>query len=1493
MKKFTKLIAAFALLVFMAPTMVGWGQTRTEVEVTWTASEQGYENATDVTDITIDDNISGTFAKASGTNAPKYYTNGSSVRMYNGNTLAITPGSDAEITEIEFTLSQSGGFTVSSGEYSVEELTGTWTGSSTEAIVFTNGSAQNRIQVIKVTYITSGTPAVTHTLTFSADPVEGGTVTVGSNTTGTISLAENATSTVTATPNTGYVFNNWTVTGIGSSVAEASSASTTFTMGTEDASLAANFTAVTTYTVTYKANGPEGIADVVETYNEGATVTVAANTFNYSGHVFVKWNTEETGLGTDYNPDDVIESISFNIDLYAQWEESSETVDVLDWVATGSPTNYTDWTYTGTSGAEYAGQSSGNATGQYIQLRSNNDNSGIVTTTSVGMVTKVAVVWNSSTANGRTLNVYGKNTAYSAATDLYDDNAGTLIGTIVYGTSTELSITDDYAFIGLRSASGAMYLNEIDITWTPDSNPAVATIVTIDATNLTNTDIYSGTEAGSLSATVSTISGEPVNGAVVTWTSSNEEVATIDENGVVTLVAAGSTTITASYAGVEEEYRPSSATHELVVTNSDPNIPGTQNNPYTVAQARAAIDAGTGTQGVYATGIVSEIVTAFNPQYGNISYNISSDGLTTSDQLQSYRGKSYNGEDFTSADDIQVGDIVVIYGDLKKYNSIYEFDSDNQLVSLVRPERVATPTFTPEAGVYAAVQSVAIACETEDATIYYTLDGEDPTTESTVYSEAITVSETTTIKALAVKEGLLNSFVATAVYTIEIPVPTITIDPISLTASEGSGTIDVVYSDFTPFVANQPSLYVDEECTTEFADDWIIVEFAQIEEEDDYYHIDYVVGENTGEERTVYMKVEVMDEEEQEIYTVVAITQAAPIIDYAELPFEFDGGRADIATTNGLTQEGLGSDYTSSPKLKFDSTDDWMILKINEEPGLFSFKIKGTGSSWSGTFDVQTSVDGVNYESIATYDSLGDTETKTFDNLDADVRYIRWYFTEKVSGCNVGIGDIKLEKVDNNPSITLSTYEIDVDAEEHDSTIMVVYKNVDFTNIPEIQFFSQDGVTSSSQPDWITTAEIDANYNVHIVIAANTVETARGAFFKVYGLDAEANDVYSDLVTVTQAAYVAPPVPGNWVLTSLADLAPGDVFVIVGDNGDTYAMPNDNGTSTAPAAVEVTVVDGTLSEEPAANLQWNISITDEGYIFYPNNDTTTWLYCTNTNNGVRVGTNENKVFTVSENGYLNNIATGRYIGIYSSQDWRCYTSEGGNIADQTFAFYKKVSSGTNAQTVALNAGVNWVSFYVDISLSALQGALVTALPGATLIRITAQNGSATTYNGTRWRGSLNSAAWDVSRMYTIEIQSDAELSLEGEPVDPAGHSINIAPGNNWIGFPLGTGMTVSDAFAGFAIPNDKVNAQNGKNTTYNGTRWRGTMTTLEPGQGYVFYGAGTESRPFVYPTPSKRVVGESGGKPSLDIPQMLEISKKVKSAAPQKGAFEARIKQGK
>lgn len=78
---------------------------------------------------------------------------------------------------------------------------------------------------------------------------------------------------------------------------------------------------------------------------------------------------------------------------------------------------------------------------------------------------------------------------------------------------------------------------------------------------------------------------------------------------------------------------------------------------------------------------------------------------------------------------------------------------------------VSKPTFSPAAGRYAEAQTVTISCETEGATIYYTLDGTTPTASSTAYSEPLTISQTTTVKAIAVKDGE-ESEVSTAKYTI-------------------------------------------------------------------------------------------------------------------------------------------------------------------------------------------------------------------------------------------------------------------------------------------------------------------------------------------------------------------------------------------------------------------------------------------------------------------------------------------------------------------------------------------------------------------------------------------------------------------------------------------------------------------------------------------------------------------------------------------------------
>jgi hypothetical protein len=111
------------------------------------------------------------------------------------------------------------------------------------------------------------------------------------------------------------------------------------------------------------------------------------------------------------------------------------------------------------------------------------------------------------------------------------------------------------------------------------------------------------------------------------------------------------------------------------------------------------------------------------------------------------------------------------------------------------PPLAATPGFSPAAGTYTTTQSVSLSDSTPGATIYYTTNGSTPTTSSSKYSAALSISATTTINAIAVASGYTNSAMASATYTIT---PTAATPGFSPAAGTYTSYQEVSLSDSTP-----------------------------------------------------------------------------------------------------------------------------------------------------------------------------------------------------------------------------------------------------------------------------------------------------------------------------------------------------------------------------------------------------------------------------------------------------------------------------------------------------------------------------------------------------------------------------------------------------------------------------------------------------------------------------------------------------------------------
>ena len=178
----------------------------------------------------------------------------------------------------------------------------------------------------------------------------------------------------------------------------------------------------------------------------------------------------------------------------------------------------------------------------------------------------------------------------------------------------------------------------------------------------------------------------------------------------------------------------------------------------------------------------------------------------------------------------------------------------------------------------------------------------------------------------------------------------------------------------------------------------------------------YYADANDGEARSAYMKIYGLDSEANDVYSdMITLTQAAYVApaDYATLPFIWDGGaKAGLGDLNGVSSNGLGSDYAESHNpycVKFDNTGDYIQVKTDGQPGFVTVGVKMIGGPNSSSITVKASADGESFTDVETLTISGkqnDILTLTTSNYFAATdRYVRLEFTK---GSNVGVGPITI-----------------------------------------------------------------------------------------------------------------------------------------------------------------------------------------------------------------------------------------------------------------------------------------------------------------------------------------------------------------------------------------------------------------------------------------------------------------------------------------------------
>ena len=482
--------------ITVTPRSSGGDTSTASVVIADFATANSWENGTKYTSISLDENCTAS-VKEGGGNTGKYYTSGNEWRYYQTENAAIkislADGYELDSITFNYNIANTGILLNSANSTVGSGSPQTVSGSSAVFHVGNSGSASDgkvKFTSISVTY----------------HATSGGAVTLTGITLDTSEAKKSFTTGEEFTYEDLIVTANYSDGTSESVVPDSVSSPDMSTAGTKTVTVTYGEQSAT-YDITVVQAVPTSItATVSKNFVVGETIsssdiTVVTNlgnevtdfTFVNNGYQFIYADAPSGGALADKTFTNAVSYGELTCSLTVQVQRKAYVELITDTLTRDligvTSSSYTDWSgKTNNSGAVYAGNSSGTFTSsqttiESIQIRSKNNNSGIVSTSSGGQASSISIVFNSKTTD-RTVDIYGKNTPYSSASDLYDNNKkGTQLGSITPGSSTTLNIEGNYTYIGLRSNDGTIYIESISITYGFNSAKNVSNYIMYEDTN--------------------------------------------------------------------------------------------------------------------------------------------------------------------------------------------------------------------------------------------------------------------------------------------------------------------------------------------------------------------------------------------------------------------------------------------------------------------------------------------------------------------------------------------------------------------------------------------------------------------------------------------------------------------------------------------------------------------------------------------------------------------------------------------------------------------------------------------------------------------------------------------------------------------------------------------------------------------------------------------------------------------------------------------------